>query len=169
MRNKPIAMVFDVESIGLHGQSFAVAYIVISKEGKALEEAVFACSPDIAIGSAQDREWCRANIPPLEKTHSSLPEMRDSFWARWIFWKQEGAVLVAEVAWPVEARFLAACVDDDPESRRWEGPHPLVDLTSLQLLEHGPPLNNRPRLPEHLPEHHPLADARHSVALWNQY
>lgn len=169
MHSKPLAMVFDVESVGLHGDAFAVAYVVVSPQNGIIDESLFACDMTIAKGTDQAREWCLQNIPALHPTHHCLREMRDAFWNCWMNWQKQGAILVAEAAWPVEARFLNSCVEDDLLNREWNGPHPLFDLTSMQLINHGPPLCSRTRSPENLPEHHPLLDARHSAQLWMKF
>jgi hypothetical protein len=68
-------------------------------------------------------------------------------------------------AWPVEARFLAACVDDNPMTHEWSGPYPLHDLASVLMAAGRDPLAKNERLPGELPEHDPLADARQSARL----
>lgn len=157
-------MVFDVESIGLHGEGFAVGFLIVDpKQPKSLQYTWFCCPPETAQGSDRNREWVAQNVPAIPATHQNPRDVRGAFWAEWLRWKKEGAVLVADCCWPVEARFLAACVDDDPEAREWEGPYPLHDLASV-LLAHGKdPLATTERRPDELPQHHPLADAMQSA------
>ena len=50
-------MIFDVESIGLHGEGFAVGYVVVNGDGKTLEEGMFVCDPDEAQGTPVNRRW----------------------------------------------------------------------------------------------------------------
>jgi hypothetical protein len=84
--------------------------------------------------------------------------------------------MVADCGWPVEARFLAACVDDArpvatdgkttaDSAREFEGPHPLHELSSVLLGAGAGSGIQFDRLPQELPEHDPLADARLSVRL----
>jgi len=40
-------MVFDVESVGLHGEGFAVGYVVVNGDGETLEEGLYICDPDV--------------------------------------------------------------------------------------------------------------------------
>ncbi len=157
--------VFDVESIGLHGEGFAVGFVVRDREGNTLDSGRFACSPSAARGSREGFDWVQANIPTIEPTHDAPWLVRAAFWRRWQAWKEKGAVLVADCAWPVEARFLAACVDDNPREREWQGPYPLHDLASAFLAIGIDPLAKHDRLPDELPEHDPLADARQSSRL----
>lgn len=44
-------MVFDVESIGLHGEGFAVGYVVL-QDCREVECGMFACDPSKAAGDA---------------------------------------------------------------------------------------------------------------------
>lgn len=156
-------MVFDVESIGLHGEGFAVGYVVIERSGKVLEEGLLACRPDAATGSEESRDWVGANIPALPITNRGPRGVRAAFWQTWMRWREAGAVLVADCAWPVEARFLIACVDDSAIEREWGGPYPLHDLASVLLAHGADPLAVTERLPGELPAHNPLNDARQSA------
>lgn len=158
-------MMFDVESIGLHGEGYAVGWVVVDESGKRLDEGCYCCDPADAEGSDQGRTWIAANAPDMRRTHNTPFGVRDAFWARWNTWRERGALLVADCGWPVEARFLAACVDDNPASREWRSPYPLHELASLMLACGRDPLTTHERLPDELPAHDPLADARQSARL----
>ena len=158
-------LVFDVESIGLHGEGYAVGYVVVRGDGDHLADGLFACNPANANGTPADRAWVMENIPPLEVNCDDPHQVRAKFWALWLAWKAQGVSLVADCAWPVEANFLLACVRDDASARNWEGPYPLHDLASV-LLAHGmDPLANRERLPNELPAHDPVNDAMQSARI----
>lgn len=161
-------LVFDVESVGLHGEGFAVGYVVKRLDGEHVADGCFACDPDL-VGTTQQHAdsdaWLRANVPPIPANCESGREVRSKFWALWLEWKAKGAVLVADCAWPVEARFLAACVDDDPVARNWEGPYPLHDLASVLLAAGKDPLATAERLPIELPAHDPVNDAMQSARI----
>lgn len=159
-------MVFDVESIGLHGGAFAVGWVVIDGDGAELDCGMLACSPDMAIGADSDRAWVAANCPALPVNCASAAQLRATFWREWLREKANGAVLVADCAWPVEARFLSACVDQDADGRRWEGPYPLHDVASVRLAAGLDPLATVDRLPNEEPKHHPTTDARQSARLF---
>jgi hypothetical protein len=159
-------MVFDVESVGLHGEGFAVAYVVIDHAGEPIVTGAYHCDPRCAAGSAADREWVAANVTVSPFGKMGYPvDVRDEFWRAWVFARERGATLWADCCWPVEARFLAACVDDKPKSRRWDGPYPLHDVATLRFAAGLDPLDYSERLPEELPAHNPLADARQSARL----
>jgi len=80
-------------------------------------------------------------------------------------WQSQEAVLVADCGWPVEARFLAGCIDDHPVSREWHGPYPFYDLASFLLAMGRHPLERNSRLDSELPAHNPLADAKQSARI----
>jgi hypothetical protein len=159
--------VFDVESIGLHGEGWAVGWVVIDEDGKECESGCLACPPEAAEGDEDGRKWVMANIPPITPNVPMPVFLRESFWEAWerarATWN---AQMVTDCGWPVEARFLAACVDDDPINRRWKGPYPLLDVASVRLAAGLDPLGTEERKPDELPAHHPLADARQSARLF---
>lgn len=169
-------MVFDVESVGLHGEGFAVAYVVIDRLGDEKESGFFRCDPRKAIGTPEGLEWVQANVVPyldagLAQTFSdglgsSVPRaVREHFWHHWQRWNSEGAMLAADCLWPVEARFLADCIADDRHGREWQGPFPFIDVASVRLAAGLDPLGTVERLKMEKPAHNPLADARQSARL----
>ena len=158
-------MVFDVESIGLHGEGFAVAWVVVNRQGEQLEEGCLACDPDLCQGTEDDREWVKENIPPLPCSSPTKFHLRNTFWHAWRNWAARGAWLAADCAWPVEANFLSACVRLNPEERNWEGPYPLLDISGVLLAAGLDPLGSHGRQEGELPAHHPLMDARQSARL----
>lgn len=159
-------MVFDVESVGLHGEGYAVGWVVVDDAGQELEANYRACPLRTAQGPEMGRAWVEANIPPLPATDPTPRAVRLGFWVAWRKWADQGAVLVADCAWPVEATFLIACVGDDYGQREWKGPYPLHDVATMRLATGLDPLATVDRLPSELPQHDPLADARQSARLW---
>jgi hypothetical protein len=157
--------VFDVESIGLHGEGFAVGYVVKDIEGNEHDCGKFSCLPSNAVGGEDSYKWVRDNIPEMKPTHDAPWLVRAAFWRAWLKWKEKGAVMAADCPWPVEARFLAACVDDSPGVREWQGPYPLIDVGSVILANGGDPKGKFDRLESERPEHDPLNDARQSARL----
>jgi hypothetical protein len=157
---------FDVESIGLHGEGFAVGVCVVNSFGETVETRVFACSPSAAKGETQDRKWVEENVPVLEYNESSPLGVRNAFWDYWGYWRRSGGVLVADCAWPVETRFLSDCVTDDLDNRRYEGPYPLFDLSTLLLANGMNAHTNYTRHDDEMPPHHPLMDARQSARIF---
>lgn len=155
--------VFDVESVGLHGEGYHVGFVVVDECGETLDAQSFGCDPLDACGNREGRKWIAANSPSLAADLTSPRMVRNEFWRHWSHWRDRGAVMVADCAWPVEARFLMACVHDDPETR--EGPYPLHDLASVLLAAGLDSLKDYPRIPGEQPKHNPLCDARQSARL----
>lgn len=157
-------MVMDAESIGLHGEAFAVAYVVVDGVGTRILEETIACPASAAAGADSDRAWVAANIPldALPQNCESPRQVRDRFWDAWLAWKAQGARLVVDCGWPVEANLLSACVRDEP-SRTWEGPYPLYELASLVEALQEDPTAACERLADEAPAHLPWNDSRQSA------
>lgn len=165
IRNK-LYMVFDVESIGLYGEGFAVGWSVIDATGEESETGCFACDPLKASGSSNDRDWVDANVPVPQSGYNcnSPREVRDAFWEAWLRNKKLGALLVADCGWPVEAQFLLKCLEDDPQ-RMPDGPYPFHELSTFMQMVGIDPMIAYHRSARQLPKHDPLADARQSADL----
>lgn len=169
MMQPPFLVFFDVESVGLHGEGFAVGWVVVDAEGELQEERRWACPPETAAGADSDRAWVAANVPPLAATHDSPSALRAAFWDVWQGWRERGAWLVADCPWPVEAGFLSACVKDQGPSAHWQGPYPLLDVSTLVMAAGRDPraASERPTEAER-PAHDPLADAHHAIRRWRE-
>lgn len=165
MKPDQLFFVFDVESIGLHGEPYAVGWVIIDLSGEEKAGGYIAIRPELACGDDDDRQWCAENIPEIEPNRHYMDEMLQDFWAVWLFWKERGALMAAECAWPVEAKFLAMCVGSEYPKSKWEGPYPLHDVASIMLAAGMDPMATYERLPNELPKHDPLADARQSARL----
>jgi len=158
------SMVFDVESIGLHGEAFAVGYVVMDGDGNTVAEKMYACPPEYARGTREGHDWVRHNVHCIYNCNSPQ-QVRTLFWIDWKEWKEKGASLWADCAWPVEARFLAECVDDEHPITEWDGPYPLHDIATLALANDIDPLRTFDRMDNELPAHNPLNDARQSARI----
>lgn len=162
MFNPKYLMSFDVESVGLHGEGFAVGWVVVDL-GTGLEVAsgMEACDPDTADGTGVDRIWIQENIPDIQPTCPNPLAVRNRFWSEWHVWKSKGAVLAADCPWPVEARFLMECIRDRPD-RAMDGPYPLIGIESLLWSAGMDPLGTYIRRGDE-EKHNPLGDARQSA------
>lgn len=161
--------VFDVESIGLHGEAFAVAGGVYIN-GAVQWEFGYACPLEEAEGADDDRDWVKANVPVIPVTHRTLELVCEAFWAQWIKAKHTypDILMAAECGWPVEAAFVARCIYQDFQNRKWSGPYPLHEIASFMLAAGMDPMATYDRTPSELPKHEPLADARQSARLLAQ-
>lgn len=121
-------MVFDCESVGLHGETFSVGWVVLLGD-KVVGEVWARCPPENAKGTDDGRAWVRKNCPwaakgmsNAQRSEHDLPEpiikrtpaeLADLFWRAWLVEKAQGARLWADVPWPVESRFLVMAVENE--------------------------------------------------------
>lgn len=164
-RNLPF-FVFNAESIGLHGDPFAVAGGVYTR-GIEQERFCYSCPDKMAEGNLEDRAWVRENCPPIPITHPSPRTLCTAFWRKWDEYKSQfpGLVAVAECQWPVEARLFHRAVELDQHARNWEGPYPLHELASFMVAAGMDPMHNYEREGKEHPAHDPLSDVRLSARL----
>lgn len=160
---KQLLLVLDVESIGLHGEGFAFGYVVIDQAGQLVHEELIAAPPTWFDGAKEDRTWVHANVPQMPTRALSPRELRTRLWKHLTHWKDRGAQLFADCAWPAEARMLLAAVADAPHGRALTGPYPLHEVASVLWAAGMDPLADVPREADELPAHDPLNDARHSA------
>lgn len=181
-------MVFDVESIGLHGHGFAAGYVLM--EGEDLVDMGWAaCSPYGAGGTEDGRDWVLSNCPwstkpetftdpPPAAVFTCSEELQDWFWERWI--RETSCELWADVPWPVEARFLIEAVGRGEPAEGWlrgEGPtaretagspYPLFDVRSVVeavlMLPDGDRYREKIEGVKPAHKHHPLYDAMCSAS-----
>ena len=112
-------------------------------------------------------------FPHLPEVNCASPlEMRNKFWSFWMTWKTRAErheidlVCVADCGTPVESNFLSACIHDDLKTRAWEGPTPLHELGTFLFAMGCDPWGTYDRLPNEMPVHNALCDARQSARLW---
>ena len=148
--NQPITretvlLSFDVESNGLHGKAFAVGAVLMRADGTILDEFI-GRSP---IKGELD-PWVVANVlPPMKdvlEDYKTPKALRGAFWKWFTGHKDEVDYVVTTNAYPVEARFLIDCQDDDIEARYWEHPFPILDTASLLIQLGIKPLAIRSQL-----------------------
>jgi len=162
-------MVFDVESVGLHGEGFAVGWVLL--DGSDYDGCGWvSCPIEMVEGPAEGLEWVNKHVPEEVRQGTDRPmvtpgDVRASFWGNWEIYRDEGYTLWADCSWPVEARFLADCVDDAHDERVPEGPYPLHEIATVLQLAGMDPLATYDRLENELPVHHPLMDATQSARL----
>ena len=175
---------FDVESIGLWGPDFAVGFVVVDETGKELESGLYGydyndfveelLSRNLNIFNRwafteDDLAWVRKNVKlPLGWNNCSSPrDLGERFYETWQRCKAqyENLTIISDCPLPVEFNFLLSVLAQ-AEDRTMEGtPYPLIDCASV-LFAHGyDPIGTYKRLPNELPAHDPLNDARQSVRI----
>ena len=70
------------------------------------------------------------NITDIEETSESYVDLLSDFW-RFYKSNKEGADIIAHVAHPVETKLLRDMVEQDLQSRMWDGPFPLIDVAGV--------------------------------------
>jgi len=176
-------LVFDVESIGLHGEGWAVGWVygVITapiegpiREFVVQEEGLVYCDPVVANGQDDDLSWVLANCHHDDYDHFGAREVSKPRDVRSAFWEvyqdlggrdNPSLLMAADCTWPVESGFLSTMIMDREMERRWAGPYPLIDITTLRFAVGFDPLARADRRENELPVHNPLADARQSARL----
>lgn len=191
--NQKKFLVFDVESIGLYGEGFAVGWVVIDTDGKEHESGLYACDQN-RVGSAYlsdekeskaDWAWVETNIPDMDLTHPFKEDLYVAFFEvlhRWLPTKlnvthPKVSSIWADWIYPVEVSFLLHIFETfkwrEYKSRksvlsnhRVESllPAPLHEIATICLAADINP-NDFPRVPDELSQHNPLNDARHSARL----
>lgn len=160
----------DAETIGLYGEPFAIGYTVTNLEGKELENGYLACPPLKAKGNHLNREWVQINVIPhlpVETTYDSPTALCEAIYQVWMRIKGEykEVLAIADCLYPVEASLFSKMMLINEQERQWTGPYPLHEVATALLIA-GINRNDYPPLPEELPEHHPVHDARYSSRLF---
>lgn len=154
-------LMVDVESIGLHGEPFAIAFVA-TQNGSTLQEGCFSCPLESAHGDEAGRRWVKENCPPLIITHDNPEHMLNSFWEVFSNYKKHGFNVYADCGFPVETNMFAMMTRLHP-SRYFEGPYPLHEVATVLSLA-GLNTDDYPRQ-EGEECHHPLGDARYSTRM----
>ena len=162
-----LIFVLDIESIGLHGESFAYGWTVIDEVDQEVAFGFESIHAACANGSESDRLWVGLNVLPvlpLPTIRLSVRELaRAEFLRRfrrdWMKWQAKGATLWADCGWPVEANFLSECNALSSEDE-WISPYPFHEIATALQMAGMNPLETYQRLEHEKPKHNPLADAR---------
>lgn len=176
--------VFDVESVGLYGDAFAVGWVVVDAAGQEHDSGLAAIDPiDVdtpgSLIQPGARQWIKQNVSQLPYTGHSSRTLPIYFWDVLQRWWIDSTIETyrnhpkalsfwADWASPVESNFLArtaqqACYANFVEDVLRAVPAPLHEIATLRLaagMDHSDPF-----LRVDLPEHNPLADARHSARI----
>jgi len=122
----------DVESNGLHGEAFAVGAVLMKLDGTVLEEFLARCP----ITGELD-PWVKERVLPamadVKENYQDTKELRTAFWKWYKPIKERADYVITDNGYPVEARFLIACQDDDLNERYWDHPFPLLDPASMLM------------------------------------
>lgn len=175
-KRPPFFLVLDVETVGLYGEPFAFAAVIIDTATYETVVETFVVCPFLkANGPPDDRKWAEQNIAPavFQSPHEprrvveSPDHLRDHFADLWQHWSEKGAIIVADGLYPVESEFLSGMWVERKISGKPEvpSPYPVLDIPSMYAGQGFDPSATYDRLEAELPNHNPLADARQSARL----
>ena len=162
-------MFIDAETDGLYGPFLSIAAIVCDAEGE--EESIFyacrSCTPEEIT-----EEWVLENVYPYLKSDNLYEEeegLLSSFWR--FYMEHKDCICIGDVIYPVESRLFERCVRANLSERSFQGPYPLMDLSSMLYVRGMDPLTERSSLmnrSDYIP-HYALDDVRMSIAIWKKY
>ncbi len=157
----------DVESLGFQGEGFAVGAVVLDHTGKEVASFYSGCPIEECRDYSETHPslpWLKENVLPHHVETTNNPEtMRDLFWDFYHAWTFTNHDFVIDCGIPVEANFLKECIEDFPTRKL---PYPIHELATALYLQGKDPIGTYSRLPNELPAHQPLNDARQSARLW---
>lgn len=171
-----IVFSYDAERNGLHGNTTAIAVIVM-RDNQEIDRFVGRLPDDAFTG-----EWCLKHVlpacRPIEVSHTTSVDLEEAFWEFWIKYREEKDLeVVANVGWPVEDRLFLDCIDRNHAEREWQGPYPRHELATAFALYGETPescyeflLKHEEELDEDiaaLGEHHPLFDCYIAAECWD--
>jgi hypothetical protein len=182
----------DVETRGLYGETFAYGYVLTDDEGGVVKLGMASC-PHTAVradtalterlssevGDIWLMENCLPGMPPPDCCGPSALRSRFRVLCSELLDESEcfdgskNLRVVADCGFPCEASFLLSVWNDPDigireEERFKYAPYPLLDLSTLLLSKGYDPTATYDRMPEELPAHNPLCDARQTMRLWFQ-
>ena len=157
----------DAETDGLYGGFLSIAVLVTDHYGEEADH-FYAAVEAPQVRSAWVREHVLPRLAYAEEFVPNEQALLERFWHLWIQ-AREGAVRIADVAYPVEARLFAKCVEAELPQREFLGPFPIYDLATL-LAARGIDFDtDRRRLSGlDLRQHDAMDDVRMMAAIWNR-
>ena len=151
---------FDIETNDLHGTAFAVGAVVVDIKGNVIDAFVGRTKIVCAV-----HEWVQQKVLPVISdmpiNYVSYEELREAFWRWYVSAEEKSDYVVVNNGYPIEYKFLLDCQSADLETRYWQHPFPILDLSSLLIMLGE---NKNEFIKEFMHEsnfkpHHPLHDA----------
>ena len=161
----------DAETDGLYGKFISIAMVVADHAGNELEHIYVGLSnPEKHI----KEKWVLENVLPILGKYEEYDDEHSLLEAAWSFWRAnaQNSYVIADVMHPVESRLFTMCVEQEVEGRIFQGPFPMLDLSSMLYTVGINPLEAREKLAKPLDkgmQHNALYDARMAMAIWKKY
>jgi len=161
---------FDVETDGLYGSFLTAALIVADWDGNEIERAYYGIKRE---NMHVTEPWVKENVLPKLGSYEECESETELLQKTWEFWLkyEEDAYMVCDVGYPVESRFLQACVALNRAENTGKAPFPLVDLSSLLLAKGYDPLCDRKEFVDDYKEdkvHNALYDVEVAIEVWKR-
>ena len=153
-------LMFDVESVGLHGEGFSVGWVVM-QDGKEIASAEYSCDPASVQGEDDDRAWVDDNVMSWQNCstiHTVIHHFLDAIQECY----KKGFAVVTDCCYPVETNFLEKCWPY-MQALEMQGPYPLYDVASVLATLGYDATAMYSRLDGELPKHNAVTDARQSA------
>ena len=135
----------DAETDGLYGSFLTVGLVVTDDAGNMIEKAYYGIKKENMMISDV---WTRENVFPVLGDYEACEdeaELLEKVWAFWMKYREE-AYAAADVMYPVESRLFMKCVMNNESERKYLGPFPMLDLSSLLMAAGYDPLIDRAEL-----------------------
>lgn len=162
-------MFIDAETDGLYGPFLSIAAIVCDEKGN--EESVFFARRKWILEEIQE-EWVKEHVLP----HLNAPIVFETeLHLLQVFWEyyrsHDGCICIGDVIYPVEIRIFEKNVMQNLEERKFQGPYPFLDLSSMLYAKGIDPSIERSKLIDtsNYTVHNALDDVRVTIAIWRQY
>ncbi len=159
----------DAECDGLYGPFLSVAMLAVDENG--VEQERLYCGVSDRLLQEVKSEWVKEHVLPHMGDYivcDSEQELLDHVWCFWVSYLPDCRAC-ADVAYPVEQRLFARCVEEDREIRAQFAPFPLLDLSSMLYAKGIDPLKSRYELlglPQSELQHNAMEDVEIAVQVW---
>ena len=159
----------DAETDGLYGSFLTVGVVVTDALGNIIQKAYYGIKKEnMVINDA----WTKENVFPILSDYEACEdedELLDKVWAIWMKYREE-AYAVADVMYPVESRLFMKCVMKNETERKYQGPFPMLDLSSMLMAAGYDPLADRTQFLKNDKDekqiHNALFDAEMIMEIW---
>ena len=160
-------MFVDAETDGLYGRILSIAALVCDSKGNEIETFDHYCS--VTEEDIED-PWVKEHVYPILKTGIEEKDEHSLLCSFWNFYKkQSDCAIIGDVTYPVECRVFEKCVRMDLPGRAFEGPFPLMDLSSMLYAKGYDPLTERYDLVADkimFNQHSAIDDVRMAKEIW---
>ncbi len=161
----------DAETDGLYGPLISVGVVVTDHLCREIERAYYGIDKEKL--EVHD-PWVKENVLPILGDYVNVSDEKELLAKVWELWDKyrENAYAVADVGYPVEMGLFSKAVKADPDDRKFKGPFPLLDISSILLTKGIDPLTDRKSLIKITSEdkqHNALFDVEMSIELWKKY